>query len=131
MEGRWISGIIFLIITFLLFNSCYNDKEEVLYPVSFGADTTIISDVSYSEQVLPIFSENCFSCHGSTTFNTFGGGLNLEDFEILQLKVDDGELLKSIKHESGVGRMPKNGRKLSDNQINSIEIWINEGALEN
>ena len=45
--------------------------------------------------------------------------------------VENGKILKTIKHEVGINPMPQNASQLGDCSINTIEAWINQGALNN
>jgi hypothetical protein len=45
--------------------------------------------------------------------------------------VDSGQLLGAIKHSPGYSQMPKNEAMLVDCDIQKIETWITEGALQN
>jgi outer membrane lipoprotein-sorting protein len=78
--------------------------------------------------VAPIFSARCTSCHGTS------GGLTLTSREaalrsrsIIPGNPDRSLLIGSIKWTSGP-RMPQNGSKLSQEQIDLIEKWIAQGA---
>jgi hypothetical protein len=45
--------------------------------------------------------------------------------------VDDGKLLRNIKHLPGSTPMPSGGTKLSDCKILKIENWIEQGIPNN
>ncbi len=109
---------------FLLVASCSSDNEEDLFPAPM-----VLEDISYANDVTPILSNNCYGCHSSATAVN-GGGHILEGYTELQSYVDGGTLLSVIKHEDGVSAMPPFGM-LSEIQISTIEIWIEEGALDN
>lgn len=111
-------------------------------------------EVSYSRDVQPIFSTNCaFSgCHDHLTMS---GGLNLEanasyenivnvpstetaldriepgdpDQSYLYLKLT-GDYV-NVPGGEGTGRMPLNGPPLPDDDIETIESWILDGAPDN
>ncbi len=116
-----------LIIIFFL-QSCYYDKEEILYPVT--EDTCNASDSDFAT-IKNTISENCLSCHSNTSASTLGGSIKLEDYADIKSYADNGKLLGSIKHESGYSAMPKNGAKLNDCKISQIENWINSGTPNN
>ena len=114
-----------LSIVFLLFlTGCYYDVEEELYPM-IDCQTT---EMTYSNDVLPIIETNCFLCHRSTA--NFGN-ITLEGYDQLIDLVDDGSLLGAIKHGSGYSPMPKNKAQLLQCEIEKIQAWIDEGALNN
>jgi len=114
-----ITGIIFL--SFL--SACTYDNEEKLY-----GDVCDTSQVTYSNDILPIFEQNCYSCHHN---GTLYGNLDLADFDHIQRVVDNGKLLKNIKHEPDGTPMPQGGGKLPDCTILKIENWIDQGIPQN
>ena len=117
------------IVLLLIMNSCYYDSEEFLYPQLFSScDTT---NVTYSGSIKPVLNTYCFSCHGNSTANTLGVGLNLEDFNGLKKEVDNGWLMGAITHKSGFFPMPLNSSKLDDCTIATFKIWVNSGAPNN
>ena len=115
---------IFIVISTLLVSSCYYDSEEDLYP-SIDCDLT---DITYSTAVLPIISTKCYGCHSQAA--NFGN-ITLEGHTSLKKYADNGELLGSIKHQSGFSAMPQNLAKLLDCEIEKIDAWVQAGALNN
>lgn len=116
-----------LIIIFFL-QSCYYDKEEILYPTTQDDCKSENSDFA---TVKITIQENCLSCHSNSSANTLGGSVKLEDYADVKNVADNGKLLGSIKHESSYSAMPKNGAKLNDCKISQIENWINSGTPNN
>jgi hypothetical protein len=107
------------------FNACYYDNVEDLYPTQGDCDTTAIS---YTTDVWPIINANCTSCHSGSAAS---GNVRLENYSQIKATGENGRLLGVIKHESGWSPMPKDGAKLSDCNISTIEAWINQGYPEN
>ncbi len=108
----------------LMLNGCYYDNEEELYPNSF-CDTT---NVTYAVTIEPIVRTKCAipGCHVA------GGGGN-GDFTVFTnviAKVNDGRFLASVRREAGVRAMPESG-PLPLCEVQKIEIWIANGALNN
>ena len=127
MKTKTLKTLIsFVMLTFLgyHFSSCYYDVEEELYPM-LTCDTT---NVSYSNDILPIVKTNCYRCHDAA--NNFGG-ITLEGYVRLKDIVDKGRILGAIKQETGFSPMPKNSPKLIDCDIMKLEKWISEGAVNN
>ena len=120
-----IQKLILVSVVLAVFSSSctyYNEKE--LYPDDV-CDTT---NISYAKDILPIFQQNCYLCHyGDVTY----GNLDLSNFDYIQRVVDDGDLLRNIKHEPDGIPMPKGGAKLSDCKILKIEQWVNLGIPNN
>ena len=113
-----------IILLSLGFSACYYDVEEELYPTT-GCETT---NLSYSQDVLPILTNNCFSCHNQAS--NFGN-VTLEGYDNLIVHVTSGRLLGAIKHESGFSPMPQNAAQLVQCDIEKIEAWIADGAPNN
>lgn len=88
-------------------------------------DTTT---ATYTAKIKPILDTYCIGCHAGATAS---GGIDYEQFAILQYTALDGSLLGSIKHTTGYQPMPKDANQLSDCNIALFEKWIREGALEN
>ena len=119
----------FLLIIVLALPSCYYDSKEFLYPqVDSTCDTT---NITFSGSVLPILDHSCLSCHGNNTAASFGGSIKLENYSDVMLRVDDGKLMGSIKHQGGYSPMPKGSSQLESCKITIIQKWIEQGAPNN
>jgi hypothetical protein len=105
--------------TILLFNSCYNDKEEILYP---GA-TCDGAATSYTAHVQPIIQSVCAvsGCHA--TGSTNGPGALTSYTQVKNAAVQ-------IKQAVVSRFMPQN-TTLSNAQIRSISCWVDAGAPNN
>lgn len=115
-------ALVFMIVT----SACYNNNMEYLYPqVPGSCDTT---NVTFSGKVKPVLDNNCVGCHNTANAS---GSVNLDGFSNITPYVNNGKLMGTISHTSGFSPMPKNGNKLSDCQINVVQIWINKGANNN
>lgn len=92
-----------------------------------GCDTT---NVSFSASVMPIISLKCKGCHQGASPS---GNLALTNFNDVKKRVDDGSLMGSINHASGFTAMPypAGSAKLPECDIRKMQIWINNGALNN
>lgn len=102
----------------MFLNSCYYDNVEELYPLPPPCDT---SNITFSNDVLPIINARCTSCHSGSTPS---GNVTLENYESIVTAANNGSLLGVIRHESGWLPMPKNGAKLDNCTITKFEIWI-------
>lgn len=118
-----LCAFVFLGIVYL--TACSKANEEELLQNAGGCDTV---NVSYSADVLPIISSNCYSCHGNGNEE---GGVSLEGYDNLKFFADNGDLEGVITHSPGYPAMPLNQPKLSDCEINIITAWINAGAENN
>jgi len=108
----------------VVFSLCTNDNEEDITETS-TCDTI---NVNYNT-IAVIFDAYCLNCHNSN--KTDKEGIILDSYENLKASITNyDEVLKSIKHESGVKEMPLFGSKLEDCKIAIIEAWVNKGMPE-
>ena len=93
--------------------------------------------VSFSNDLAPVLSQHCVSCHGDG--RPVRGDLNLTTFEGLTRGGDNGSLLgdgdasesllvQKLRGTADGQRMPVNAPPLSDEVIALIETWVREGA---
>ena len=95
----------------------------------------LMGQVKYSTEIQPIFDNNCTGCHPNS------GGLNLSSYADLMEGGNSGDIIVTDNHassilydritrpESAQGDMPPSG-SLSQDEIDLIAQWIDEGALE-
>ncbi len=93
------------------------------------------SSVSYSRDVYPIFEATCIKCHGVEKVSR---GLDLTSYEktmtgsVKGPVVLPGDADKSLLVKLSVeGKMPKQGAKLTPEQIEIVRNWVIQGALNN
>jgi hypothetical protein len=110
----------------LFFVSCYYDNEEALYPtLNTSCDTT---NVTFIGTIVPILSNNCYSCHSNRTAASYGKNIRLENYADIQFKAPS--VAVSIK-QTGSYPMPKNGGKIKACSITQFDIWIRNGMPNN
>jgi hypothetical protein len=103
---------------------CYYDNVEELYP-----DGCRTNDVRYADHVVPILeANNCLSCHNDGDEQ---GGINLEGYENVLERVEDGSLMGSVRQQQDWEAMPLTGNKMSNCSIDRLQSWIDAGALNN
>ena len=119
-----LAAIALFIIAF--FNSCYNDKEDYLYPTrpnqqSGTCDTT---NITYALTIKPILDNYCNGCHnsGSVNFSSYSG---LSSY----LGSNSAKFQNNINYTTSQN-MPPSG-KLNDCYLNHIRIWIAAGYPNN
>jgi hypothetical protein len=93
--------------------------------------------VSFSRDVLPILSNNCFACHGPDEqqrktrfhFDTKEGAFAKRGV-IVPGSAADSLLIEHVTHADPEQRMPppETGRTLTEKQIGVLRRWIDEGA---
>jgi hypothetical protein len=108
----------------LSLDSCYYDKADVLLG-DVNCDTTAYT---YSNQVEPIISQYCISCHNT---NNASGNVNLDNYQSVAIYAANGELSCVINHENGCSPMPKNGAQLNICDRTIIDIWVADGYPDN
>lgn len=116
--------LLLVVVLVCALQACYYDKESDLYPFQLGCDTL---QMKYSVQVSQVISRNCVSCHSSSAAS---GGIALETYEQVKAGMQNGSLLRAVKHQGG-SPMPKNAPKLGDCEINQLEAWKNAGCPNN
>ena len=106
----------FLILSILAITSCTYNELSI-------CET---DNPSFAFCVEPIFEKNCIGCHSQYNSN---GRKSLSNFQEIQDNVINGTVIESIKRE--VGFMPKNGDRLSAEEILIIENWKENDAPNN
>ncbi len=117
--------VIFISIALISLQSCYKDNEEELYP---GGDNCNTENVSFSQTIMPIFTNNCVGCHSGAGASA---GIKLTNHTEIVAAIDGGRLVGAISHQSGFSAMPQGAPKLSDCAISQIEAWIVLGKNNN
>lgn len=98
--------------------------------------------VSFSKDVMPVFTKKCLNCHN--TEDESPSGLYLDDYELLMkgdsrhgpvVKPKKGEesiLIKKLRGTAEFGKQMPRGRKpLDEETIDMISRWIDQGAKNN
>ncbi len=107
----------FLLFLTIILSSCTYDE----------IDLCSTQEPSFSECVKPIIEQNCVTCHRNNSQN----GL-LQTFEEIKSYMDNGKLLDRIQRDAdAVGVMPPSGQKLSNNEIQIIKTWYENGTPNN
>jgi Protein of unknown function (DUF1553)/Protein of unknown function (DUF1549)/Carbohydrate binding module (family 6)/Planctomycete cytochrome C len=95
------------------------------------------NQISYNEQIRPIFNKKCITCHGGVKKS---GGFSLLFREealavaksgklaIVPYDADDSELVRRIESNDPDHRMPEDGPPLDPAEIKLIKKWIDQGA---
>jgi hypothetical protein len=86
--------------------------------------------VSFSRDVLPVLSDNCFSCHGQDAGHR-KADLRLDTQEGAREVIKSGDLMARIVTDDPEEIMPppkSHKAKLSTEQVGLLKQWISEGA---
>ncbi|XOV94720.1 MAG: hypothetical protein ACFHWX_08450 [Bacteroidota bacterium] len=109
--------------------SCTWENEEVLY--SNTIENCNINVVTYSNDVVPLLDFNCNGCHSHQSASALGDNIVLDDYTLLINYVKNDRLMGSVMHSKGYNPMPKSGPKLTICEIETLQKWIDNGALNN
>lgn len=123
--------ILSILITICVFtvNSCYYDKADLLYGgANSGPCTDTTGVVSYSQKVVPMLQQYCYSCH---TGSFPSGNQLMGTYAADKAMAQNGKLYGTINYSSGFSPMPKGMPKMSNCQIAVIKKWIDAGLLNN
>ena len=127
MKKKLVTFSLIAAITASVFSGCHYDKAELVYPQAANCDAT---NASYSMDVLPILTANCYTCHSGTA--SASGGRKFDDYTLLKNNfVNTGKLVLAVTHSPGATPMPFNQPKMADCNINKIIAWVNRGAPNN
>jgi hypothetical protein len=110
----------------ILLPACVWENLEDLRPDKPDCDTTA---VSFSMDIKPILSNNCFGCHSNVNAPSFGGGLSFEDHE--DVSANSTRITGAINHKEGFLAMPQGGDKLDPCSIMKFEAWVSAGTPDN
>ncbi|MFL5727841.1 MAG: hypothetical protein ACJ75J_00020 [Cytophagaceae bacterium] len=108
---------------FIQMNGCISKNEVELYP----CDT---NQVSYSKNIRPIISTNCYKCHDVNNAPLFGNNNHLDSYDSLKHHIAGG-LFFNIDHAPGFLAMPKGAPKLPDCDIAKLKAWAHQDTLNN
>jgi len=96
-------------------------------------------EVSYYKDIRPIFQARCQGCHQPakasgayvmTAFETLVKGGESGEAAIALGKPDESALVKLITPADGKAEMPKDGKPLTDHEIELVKRWIAAGAVD-
>lgn len=137
--------LIMVLLMFAMLLACTSGTTT-----SEDTSTTDVSGVSFSRDIQPIFNTNCVVCHQSVAANgdlnlevgsAYDNLVNVESTQSLLRLVTPGDsdgsyLLNKLRgtqwEVGGSGlRMPYGAPPLQQSQINLIQRWIEQGALDN
>lgn len=100
-------------------------------------------DPSFAKDINPLLQANCMPCHTLGGEGEVASGLNMDHYASLMKGTKFGSviepgspinstlvLLLEGKGHSSIN-MPKEGRELSQAQLNLVRTWIDQGAKNN
>lgn len=120
-------SIIILGTVLLTVQSCYYDKEDLLYG-NGNVPCTDTSAASYTQKVVPILQQYCYSCH-SGAFPS--GNVLMGTYAADKAIGTNGSLYGTISYATGYSPMPKGMSKMTSCQIATIKKWVDSGMPNN
>jgi len=129
-----------IVFTTLLLYSCSADTGPV--EEEPGTPSGTDNPVSFSQEVQPVFDQNCTSCHPSsgnldlTAANSYSSLVNVPASGYSAVRVVPGDpessvLYGKINGSNTFGSNMPLGGSLSAAQIDIIKRWIEQGAEDN
>jgi hypothetical protein len=97
-------------------------------------DCAVVCDTTkftYSNAIVPILSNYCYSCHSGSSAAGSGGNIVLDNYNGVLPHAQNGNLVGDLQHSTGFNTMPLGGIKLSDCKITQVKKWISAGAQNN
>ncbi|MCU0384103.1 MAG: hypothetical protein MUF68_08550 [Cyclobacteriaceae bacterium] len=120
------NNIFFFLFALILFGTegCYYDRFNEQHPFD-GYINTCDAELTdtYSGTVRYILQYNCLSCHNASSKK---GGITLATLADVKNYVNSGQLMGSVRRESGFDAMPPGG-SLRDCDIQQLQDWIDAG----
>ena len=108
--------IVFVVFTFILV-SCSSDSDEPMPETK----------ITYEKDIKLIIENNCFGCHIDPPIN--GAPFALVNYA--QVSAEASNILTAISKQTGeTSAMPPIGR-MSQETIDKVAKWIDDGLLEN
>ncbi len=93
------------------------------------------SGVSFAANVYPIFEAKCIKCHGVERVKE---GLDMQTYDNLMAGSFNGQVLIPGNADESLlvqliakGEMPNRGPKVTEEELQIIRNWVNQGALNN
>lgn len=115
---------IFSIVLMIQFTSCVKQNEEDLS----GAKYCKIDTPSFQQHIQIIINDRCMPCHNASNAES---GFDLSNYTNIADIATNGVLQGVIRHESGYIPMPASAPKMPFCEIQIIDKWIEQGALNN
>lgn len=94
-----------------------------------------VAAVEFEKDVLPVLESKCFKCHKDGEEK---GDLNLQPHKIKEIigagraiipgRPSAGLFMKVILSDDPDNRMPPKGSRLSEKEVQTLKLWISQGA---
>lgn len=104
-------------------------------PVSTSPEAAASTNVSFANDIAPIFEAKCIKCHGVESKKE---GLDMRTYDDLIKGSRKGAVLVPGNANDSLfvqliieGEMPSRGTKVTPEELQLIIAWVNQGALNN
>jgi mono/diheme cytochrome c family protein len=94
-----------------------------------------VGPVSYTNQVAPLFQDQCASCHGEEEQEA---GLRLDTYEAVMKGSEYGTVIEAGNPDESLlidmiaaGEMPQDADAMDAEEVDLVRSWIAEGANDN
>lgn len=115
-----------ILLPMTLLTSCYYDRESELNPeMGTGCDTSM---VTYAAHVVPLMAQHCNSCHSTARADA---GVVTDTHQGILATVNNGSFMGSMRYLAGFSPMPKGAAQLTNCDLDILQKWIDNGALQN
>ena len=116
----------FIFMGGMLISGCTSNTVDDLVPIVNQMEPTVVT----YQDVESIIGDNCLNCHSNPPQN--GAPMSLSSFDDLMNAVLNRGLIDRISRNDGAnGLMPLGGPRLSQQSIDLIVRWNEDGLLEN
>ena len=122
-------------------------KPLLILAVTAASAATLVAcssrDLSYSRDVQPILAKNCLECHAPGKEGFEASGFDMSSYQSLMkggkfgALVKPGDAFTSALNMLVEGRanpsirMPHSKEKLPDKDVETLKVWVNQGAKDN
>ncbi len=99
----------------------------LISPTLVFAESPVIAEDRFEEQILPILEDHCFACHG---LGASKGGVAFDKFEPAEARVQDQLLWLAVLKNVRAGVMPPADKpRLAPDELSKLEQWIKYEAF--
>lgn len=105
-----------------VFSACSTDSESDLY------DRIEQESITYTDDIKPIITESCITCHSQPPQN--GAPMPLITYELVKNAVETRGLLDRVSSNDPNFWMPFQGDRLPQSKIDMFIAWNNAGLPE-
>ena len=120
-----LTGKLAVLMLMLSLTGCYYDEVIEIAPLPPG------TEVSFANDIQPIFTQSCIVCHGGSISPDLREG-NSYDVIVNGVFIVPNDIDASVLYQRliGNGNIMPPGNPLTTTKINLVKSWIEDGAPE-